>query len=203
MLKKSIKQPKLFKQYHNKTQLQLNMKKIISVFTIALVLLAAAGSVNAQKIGHIRADDLIQFMPEAPKIDTLLQKFQVDSLNPQFASIVQDYTYKDSLLNKTDTSKMPANVKNQIRQELQQLTYTIQNWQQTAQQIMGMKQQQLAAPMYKRITDAINAVAKEKGYTYVLTSEALVVAPPADDMLPAVAAKLGIKLPAANKPATR
>ena len=179
------------------------MKKIISVFAIALFILSAAGSVNAQKIGHIRADDLVQFMPEAAKIDTLLQRFQVDSLNPQFGSIVQDYTYKDSLLNKTDTSKMPANVKNQIRQELQQLTYTIQNWQQTAQQIMGMKQQQLAAPMYRRITDAINAVAKEKGYTYVLQSEALLVSPPADDMLPAVAAKLGIKLPNTGAKPTR
>ncbi|MBS1575485.1 MAG: OmpH family outer membrane protein [Bacteroidetes bacterium] len=181
------------------------MKKIISVFAIALVFLAAASSVNAQKIGHIRADDLIQFMPEAQKIDTLLQRFQVDSLNPQYASLVQDYIYKDSLLNKTDTSKMPANVKNQIRGELQQLTGTLQNWQQTAQQIMGLKQQQLAAPMYKRISDAINAVAKEKGYTYVLTSEALIVAPPSDDMLPAVAAKLGIKLPSTtgNKPAVR
>lgn len=181
------------------------MKKIISVFSIVLVLLATASSVNAQKIGHIRADDLIQFMPEAAKIDTLLQRFQTDSLNPQFASIVQDYTYKDSLLNKTDTSKMPASVKTQIRGELQQLTYTIQNWQQTAQQIMGLKQQQLAAPMYKKISDAIHAVAKEKGYSYILTSEAIIVAPPSDDILPLVAAKLGVKLPnaAGNRPATK
>ena len=181
------------------------MKKIISVFAIALVFLAASGSVSAQKIGHIRADDLIQFMPEVPKIDTALRRFQDDSLNTTLSSLVQDYTYKDSLLNKTDTSKMPASVKTQIRGELQQLTYTIQNWQQTAQQIMQNKQQQLLAPVYKKVSDAINAVAKEKGYAYVLTSEALIVAPPSDDILPLVAAKLGIKLPnaAGNKPATR
>jgi outer membrane protein len=39
------------------------------------------------------------------------------------------------------------------------------------------------------------AVAKEKGYAYIFTSEALIVAPPSDDILPLVAQKLGIKLP--------
>ena len=95
---------------------------------------------------------------------------------------------------------MPASVKSQIRQELENLAYQVQNWQTISQNVMQQKQAQMYQPIYKKVSDAINAVAKEKGYGYVLTSEALIVAPPADDLLPAVAAKLGIKLrPAATK----
>jgi outer membrane protein len=103
------------------------------------------------------------------------------------------------LLNKSDTSKMPRSVKDQYRSDLQTLAYQVQNWQSIAQQIMQNKQAQLYQPIYKKVSDAINAVAKEKGYAYVFTSDALIVAPPSDDILPLVAAKLGIKLPNAPK----
>jgi outer membrane protein len=199
LLKKGIRQPKLFKKYHNKTQLQLNMKKISSVLAITLILLAAGSAKAQSKIGHIRPDDIVALMPERAKIDTVLSKFQNDSLNTTLNSLVQEYTYKDSLLNKTDTSKMPRSVKDQYRSDLQTLAYQVQNWQSIAQQIMQNKQAQLYQPIYKKVSDAINAVAKEKGYAYVFTSDALIVAPPADDILPLVAAKLGIKLPSAPK----
>jgi len=39
----------------------------------------------------------------------------------------------------------------------------------------------------------VQAVAKENGYTYVLTKEALLVSPPAEDILPLVKKKLGLK----------
>jgi len=180
------------------------MKKVISVLSIALIFLAASGSVKAQsKLGHISPDQVVSLMPERAKIDTILQKFQADSLNTTLNGLVLDYTYKDSLLNKTDTSKMPANVKNQIREELQNLAYQIQNWQQISQNIMQQKQGQLYQPIYRKISDAINAVAKEKGYSYIFTSEAIIVAPPSDDILPLVAQKLGIKLPPATNRPTR
>ncbi len=41
----------------------------------------------------------------------------------------------------------------------------------------------------------LNTVAKENGYSYVYSKEALLVAPPGDDLLPLVAKKLNIKLP--------
>lgn len=51
-------------------------------------------------------------------------------------------------------------------------------------------------PIYMKAMNALNAVAKEGGYTYVYNQEALLVAPPADNLLPLVAKKLNIKLPA-------
>ena len=47
----------------------------------------------------------------------------------------------------------------------------------------------------RKINEAINAVAKEKGYTHVLSREALLVAPDADNLLQAVAKKLNVTVP--------
>ncbi len=63
---------------------------------------------------------------------------------------------------------------------------------------MQAKQGELLQPVYNKIVTTIQAVAKENGYTYVYTKEALIVAPPGDDLLPLVAKKLNIKLPPNN-----
>ena len=175
------------------------MKKL-KVFVVAVCLIIAANEATAQKIGYIDLETVISVMPEAGKIDTLLQMYQQDSVNSQFKMVMEDYTYKDSLLNKADTSKMPSGVKQQIRHELNGLISTIQNWQGLAERAMQAKQAQLVQPLYKKAYAALQAAAKEGGYTQVVTRDAFLIAPTADDLFPAVAKKLGIKLPPQYKP---
>ena len=88
-------------------------------------------------------------------------------------------------------------MKKQHRQDLESIAYQVQNWQAISQNMMQGKQEELLAPVYRKVIETINTVAKENGYTYVYNKEALVVAPPADDLLPLVAKKLNIKLPTA------
>jgi outer membrane protein len=73
--------------------------------------------------------------------------------------------------------------------------YQIQNWQQIENQAVEKKQNDLLTPIYKKVYDAIKLVAKEKKYTHVVNKEIFLVAPEADDILPAVAAKLKVVLP--------
>jgi outer membrane protein len=61
------------------------------------------------------------------------------------------------------------------------------------QQMLNEKQQVLLKPIHDKALDIINTVAKENGYTYILDASALIVSPPADDILPLVKKKLGIK----------
>jgi outer membrane protein len=172
----------------------------IKVFLLAALFVAGASQVQAQKSGYISVEQVVYLMPEVSKIDTALQKFQTDSLNAEFASLVQEYQYKDSILNKTDTTKIPAAVKRQHRQDLEQIAYQVQNWQQISQNVMQNKQQELLAPVYQKVMKAINDVAKENNYSFVYNQEVLLVAPPSDNLLPLVAKKLNIKLPAQNAP---
>jgi|CXWL01.1.fsa_nt_gi outer membrane protein len=170
------------------------MKKFLSVIVLSAGLLFA-GNVNAQmKAGYISVDNMVGIMPETAKIDSLLGRYQADSINPQYAQIVSLYQYKDSVYKDT-IHKAPAAVLKQIEEELPSLIYQIQNWQQIVNQALEAKQNELLAPIYRRVYDAIKLVAKEKGYTHVFTKEAFLVAPDADDMIAAVAAKLKVALP--------
>jgi outer membrane protein len=172
----------------------------IKFIVLAAVILITTGSVQAQKTGYISVDNVVGLMPDLGRIDTLMQRYQADSINTEFASLVADYNYRDSLLTSKDTLKMPASVRDQHRQALQQISYQVQNWQQIAQQAYQSKQGQLLQPVYRKVMDAIRAVAKDNGYSYVYTQEALIVAPPGDDLLPLVAKRLNLKLPAGAAP---
>jgi outer membrane protein len=172
------------------------MKKFLTVIVLATGLLFSANA-NAQiKIGYIRIDDMVSLMPETAKLDSILQRYQADSLNDEYASLVTRYKFKDSVYN--DSVKTAPAVRKEIEKELPSLIYQIQNWQQISQQATEQKQNEYLAPIYRKVYDAVKAVAKEKGYTHVFTKEALLVAPEGDDLLAMVAAKLKVKLPPAT-----
>ena len=165
---------------------------------VAAGLLMASTAVAQTKIAYISVDNMVGLMPETAKLDSLLEKYQNDSINPQYAQIVSLYQYKDSVYR--DSLKTPAVVRKQIEQELPTLIYQIQNWQSIVQQATEAKQNELLAPIYRKVYDAIKQVAKEKGYTHVYNKEALLVAPEGDDMILLVAAKLKVTVP---KPTNR
>ena len=169
------------------------MKKFLSVFALATCLLMTGVAGAQMKAGYISVDNMVGIMPETAKLDSMLERYQTDSINPQYAQIVSLYQYKDSVYR--DSIKTPPAVRKQIEQELPTLIYQIQNWQDIVKQAMDAKQNELLAPIYRKVYDAIKLVAKEKGYTHVFTKEAFLVAPDADDMIAAVAAKLKVAIP--------
>ena len=177
------------------------MKKITAIFLLAAGLIVSNATQAQNKTGYISIDNMLLLMPETAKIDSLIELYQRDSINTEFASVFQMYTIKDSILNKTDTSKIPKAYRDELRKDLNNYAYQINNWQSISQQAIQAKQNALLDPIYKKIYEAINAVAKEKGYSYVFNQESLLVAPPGDNLIPLVADKLKIKLPSAAKPA--
>ena len=98
---------------------------------------------------------------------------------------------------------MSSSVKDVKRGELQKMLTDLQAEDQRIQQQLQQRQQELIAPINRKAYDAIQAVAKESGYTYIFEKGALLVAPPGDDIIPLVAKKLNVKLPnqAGQKPA--
>jgi outer membrane protein len=171
------------------------MKKILSLVIVACGLMFSTSASAQTKIGYMSIDQMVSLMPEAAKIDTALQKYQADSLNQTLNTLIQEYQYKDSILTKTDTTKTPKSVLSQLRSDVGVLSYQIQNWQSLASQAYNNKQEELLAPVYTKVATALRAVAKEKGYSYVVSKDIFLVAPDTDDLLPAVAARLGVKLP--------
>lgn len=168
----------------------------IKFLLVAVVIICASSAAMAQKTGYIRVDDVVKLMPETAKIQPAIEKYQSDSLQPRFNYTLSEYQRKDSIVNGRDSLKTPASVRAKMREEMQQDMYELQNWQNLAQQAVQNKQDEMLAPIYNKAIEAIQQVAKENGYAYVYTKDALLVAPPADDLLPLVAKKLNLKLPA-------
>ena len=168
--------------------------KQVKFLAIAVVLVIAGSfSASAQKIGTVNAEGLIGLLPEAKAVQEKLSKFQADTLNVEFKKLIDEYQEKDSLAK--DPKQSPS-VKKMLEEKVAELSQTINNWQNIAGSAMQQRQEVLLGPLYKKVGDAVNAVAKEKGYTYVLQPEAFYVIPPTDDLTKAVADKLGVKIPA-------
>lgn len=176
------------------------MKQLFTVLlTLGFAFFGLTESASAQqKIGYVSIDELIGSMPEAAAADSMLQDYQ-SSLQEQGDKYLSELKEKDSLFVKDSATLSPA--KKELRsQELFELYQKVQGWNQVIQQKMNEKKQQLIVPIQTKAMDAIKAVAKDKGYTYVLDEATLIVSPPGDNILEAVKAKLGIKAPAAEKP---
>ena len=180
------------------------MKKFFTIALVAIGLLIAATPVAAQnKIGYISTEELISIMPETAKADSNLMQFR--------NALVQNAQDKQNTLETAiekfnkDSAAMTQARKDVQRTELQKMLQDLQGEEQRIQQQLQQKQQDLIGPINKRAFDAIQAVAKESGYGYVFEKNALLVAPPGEDILQLVAKKLNIKLPnqaTSNPPAT-
>jgi len=170
------------------------MKKIVTIALVATgLVLSASNQTKAQvKIGYVSMNELIASMPEAKKADSSLQEFQA-ALAQNFEDQKKVFNEEDSLLNSKDTAKYTKAQLEIKRKNIGELYLKLQGYQQQASQQMQQKQQELVAPIQKKAVDTIQSVAKESGYTYVFLKDALVAYPPADDLLPLVKKKLGIK----------
>ena len=153
---------------------------------------------QTQKIGYISFDELIGSMPEAEKASTELQEYQ-GALQQQGASYYKELNELDSLFAK-DSATMNKATQELKRNDMIALYQKVQGWQQTMQQMLEEKKSALLGPIQKKAVENVKLVAKEAGYAYVLEAGSLLVTPPADDLLPLVKKKMGIKEPVA-KPA--
>lgn len=170
------------------------MKKF---FTVALFLagfLSVATLAEAQiKIGYISSQDLLSVMPETKKADSSLQQLR--------AALIQNAQDKEAKLNadiekfNKDSANYSEAVKTVKRQELQKTYQELAGEEQRINEQLQQKQQELITPIQKKANEAVQATAKENGFTYVFEKDVLIVAPSGEDLLPLVAKKLGIKLP--------
>src|SRR5688500_3379264 len=180
------------------------MKKFLTAAFITVTALVASTQVNAQnKIGYISTEELVSIMPETVKADSNLQQYRT--------ALIQNAQEKESSLQTAiekfnkDSATMTVSVKDVKRSELQKMLTDLQAEDQRIQQQLQQRQQELIAPINRKAFDAIQSVAKENGYSYVFEKGALLVAPPAEDILQLVAKKLNVKVPAGrttqNQPA--
>lgn len=168
-----------------------------SKYVLVMLVLFVAGLMNLQaqtlKFGHINSADLIQAMPETKAADTAQSKYR-KSLEDQLKTMTAEYQNKLQAY-QSQAATMQDAIKATKEKELEDLGGRIQDFQQTAQESIQKKKEELYGPILKKAEDAIKAVAKEKAYSYIFDTSAGVVlhAQESDNIMSLVKAKLGIK----------
>lgn len=171
--------------------------KSLRILAVALfVFLAGAGSVNAQKVGYVNIDGLVGLLPEIAGVQTKLDAYTKDSVGGEYDRLRAEYDRTDSIVKNSKTKSLV----DAAQRDRDGIAGVLAQWQQRGQQLIQQKQAELLQPLYKKVMDAVTAVSKEKAYSHVMDPGVFVIAPPGDDLTPAVATKLNVKLPATYKP---
>lgn len=174
------------------------MKKQLTVLALAIGMLLSFGAKaqnQSQKIGYINADELLQMMPETKAAQKQLQDYQAQ-LQKDLTDMQQEYQNKlnDFQKNKDMWTKLTLDTKTK---EIQDLQNRIQDYGSKAQEDLQNKQVELLSPIIDKATKAVQDVAKENGFAYILDSSeskaVVIYAGGGTDIMPLVKKKLGLE----------
>ena len=169
------------------------MKTIKGILLAAVITMSfSAFAQKSVKIGHINSNELLAAMPERETIQKDIEEYAaqltttMDAMRKEYESKVADFQSKQDVM--TDIIR-----DNKIK-EITDLEKRITEFQKTAQADLQKKEEKLLQPIIDKAKQAIDDVAKENSYTYVLDSSMGVVlySIESDDLLPLVKKKLGI-----------
>ena len=172
------------------------MKNTLKLVVVGLIVTIGSFTASAQKIAHISLDSLISLMPESKTAQQAVQEYS-KQLEQQVTAMQTELQSKYETYQKESANMAPI-VKDTKEKELNDLNQRITDFQQQAQQDYQRKSAELSKPVYEKAKKAIDQVAKENSYKYVLdTSTGIVIYnEPADDIIALVIKKLGIVVPA-------
>jgi outer membrane protein len=170
------------------------MKKLLKVAFVALCVVLMGNFAKAQtKIGYLNTNVLIDQLPEMKTLKTQMDAYE-KTFSDQLTSMQTEYQSKGEAYQKTAATMTDA-ARTAAQSDLQDLQQRITTFHDNATKQIEQKSAELMKPVQDKVRAAIQAVATEKGYGYVLDSSQteLLVAPPGDDLTAAVKAKLGLQ----------
>lgn len=155
---------------------------------------AIAQSNTGLKIAYINSAVLLQNMPERINADSALAKYtrtfqeQIEIMTKEFQTKLQQFQGSEKTMSEA--------MKEVKTKELQDLQTRIETTQQSAQEKIQMKKQDLYTPILEKADKAIKDVAKEKNYDYIFdvnSQNGIVFSKDEYDITNLVKTKMGIK----------
>jgi outer membrane protein len=145
------------------------MRTLLVALFCGLIFTANAQDHPTQKIGYAESDYILSQLPEFKKIESEL-KTHGAQLENQMKAKYDDYQAKLKAY-----QGMPATTPDAIKadkeRELAALQENMQKFQQDAQSSFQKKQADLMDPIYKKIGKAIEEVAKENAFTFIINPQ--------------------------------
>lgn len=168
-----------------------NICRTALIISFVALMSTGFGQVNA-KLGYIDSNELLDMMPGKDSVQQALQNYgktledQLQAMYGEYQTKVQNY--------QANSGTMSDIIRQTKEKELGDLETRIQTFQQQADVDLQNKQVELLQPILDKAKNAITAVAKEHGYTYILDvgTGAFLYYEKGDNILPLVKAKLGL-----------
>lgn len=167
-------------------------------FVFVLGMLVMGSFAIAQKdlkIGHINSNVLVQQLPDFEAAQKTLQKHAKElegaltEMQKELQSKYQTYAAK--------ADSLPPLLRKAKEEEITELQKRVESFRMSAQEDLRNKEMELQQPIIMKVQKAIDDVAQENGYTYVLDAveggSVLYTAPTSNDITGLVKKKLGIE----------
>lgn len=176
------------------------MKNLFKIGVVALGMFLVVDTASAQqKFGHINSADLLQSMPEMKTADATFQTFakakqtSLELMGAERQKLVTTYEEKYKTLSEANRAALEKELTT-LGASIQDLERRITEEQEKAQEELTTKRTEIYQPVFKKAEDAVKAVAKEKGFSYVfdVSQPGVVYFDGGEDIIAIVKTKLGI-----------
>lgn len=170
------------------------MTKIFRYSLMVALTLCVTFSAQAQKFGYTSSQAILMELPDVKRADAKLETLQ-KQLQAKGEQMVQAYQTKaQSLQARYEKGELSQVQLEQESQTMAKEEQRIMAYEKDMMKQLSDKRAELIQPILARVQDAIDAVAKEKGYQYIFdqSTGVLLYAKDEDDITPAVKAKLGM-----------
>lgn len=162
--------------------------------TLFIAILFVGFSVNSQtKLGTIDVDYIVAKMPQLKQVQERIKNYgaKLDSINNKK---IKEYDTRVKAFN-SDLKTLSEAAKKIRANEINLLNQDIVSFRQNGSKLMQLRKDEFMRPLYKKITELTEVIAKEKGYSQVLTTNGnnFAYLDEKHDITKLVLAKLGIK----------
>lgn len=174
-----------------------NMEKVLKIFAVAafVIFVAASTAIDSTvKIGYINSIEILQDLPEMKSANADLEVLQ-NQLMKKGEKMAQDLQAKaKAYMQKKQAGQVSPSAAAEEEQKLQEEDQEIQKFGMDMQQQIADKRSELLKPIQDKISNALDAVGAEGGYTIIVdiagAPGVIVYADEATNISAAVKAKL-------------
>ena len=162
---------------------------------LALCVMLMSIGVNAQKVGFINSQEILEAMPEVKQANSDLEVMK-NMFKKKGEEMITDLQtkYQDFQQKQASGELAPVEIDKKAK-VLKDEESKVMEFDKTSQQKIYEKSEELLRPIHDRVNKAIDEVASENGYIYIFDAvQGLILyADPAADVTSLVKAKLAIK----------
>jgi outer membrane protein len=147
----------------------------------SVFLLHVNGLLAQSKMGYINSLELLSYMPDIKAADSILADMAND-MQALYVSYVKEYQAKLDDYNANIATLSPE-IKSYKEEEILSLEERIRKYEQTSQDKIQAKKQELYGPIIAKANSAIQTVAKDEKFTCVIDSSSGALIYAGDDMI--------------------